>query len=107
MNENIYKLTFNPETKRWDYLKITSEYDDDKDDEIVEFFHLSSDEDAACIVKRRNQDLASGYCEVYTCKDCGGIFFIDVKEKDWYIKKKYQLPKRCRTCRVKKREKKS
>ena len=25
MNKNIYKLTFDPETKRWDYLLIPSE----------------------------------------------------------------------------------
>lgn len=108
--EHIYKLTFNAETKRWDYLDVTCEpysksdiWIDDKDDETVVFVHLSSDEDAAAMANRWNRDLATGYREIHTCKDCGKIFFINAKEKDWYAKKKYQLPKRCKACRASRR----
>lgn len=114
MNKNIYKLTFDPETKRWNYSRIPSEeaYEAevsnplfDPDDETVAFFDLYSDEEAARIVNRRNRDLAAGSCEMRTCKDCGRIFFLDEKERDWYITREYQLPKRCRPCRVEKKKK--
>lgn len=100
--EHIYKLTFNTDRNQWDYLDVTYEpyTDDDADDETVKFVHLSSDEDAAALVNRWNRDLATGYREIHTCKDCGKIFFINAKEKDWYAKKKYQLPKRCKACRA-------
>lgn len=100
--EHIYKLTFNTETKRWDYLDVTYEpyTNDDADDETVKFVHLPSDEVVARLVNRWNRDLATGYREIHTCKDCGKIFFINAKEKDWYAKKNYQLPKRCKACRA-------
>ena len=114
MNKNIYKLTFDSETKRWSYSRVPSEeaYEAevndpffDPYDETVELFDLYSDEEAARIVNRRNRDLVSGYREMHTCKDCGGIFFINAKEKDWYAKQKFQLPKRCKSCRVEKKKK--
>lgn len=114
MNKNIYKLTFDPETKRWIYSRIPSEeaYEAevsnplfDPDDETVAFFDLWSDEEAARIVNRYNRDLASGYREVHTCKDCGRIFFINAKEKDWYARRNFQLPKRCKPCRIEKKRK--
>ena len=116
--DNIYKLTFDTESKRWSYSKVTFETDFrmpgeeypeisfdgkapiDPLDETVVFVHLSSDEDAAALVNRWNRDLAAGYREIHTCKDCGKIFFINAKEKDWYAKKSYQLPKRCKACRA-------
>ena len=99
--KNVYKLTFNTETKRWDYSKLPPGVTYfDLEDETVEFAHLSSDEDAARLVNRWNRDIVSGYREIHTCKDCGKIFFINAKEKDWYAKKNYQLPKRCRPCRA-------
>ena len=109
MNKNIYKLTFDPETKRWDYSMVPSEeaYNAelsdpafDPHDETVAFVEVFSDEEAARIVNRRNRDLASGYREMHICKDCGKVFFINAKEKDWYTKMNYQLPKRCKACRA-------
>ena len=116
--DKIYKLAFDTETKRWSYSEVTFEtdfqmpgekYDEisfgepipiDPLDETVKFVRLSSDEVVARLVNRWNRDLATGYREIHTCKDCGKIFFINAKEKDWYAKKKYQLPKRCKACRV-------
>lgn len=122
--ENIYKLTFNKDRNQWDYSKVDFESDLDfvtdfhmpgeeyaeisfgakftldPLDETVKFVCLSSDEDAARLVNRWNRDLATGYREIHTCKDCGKIFFLNAKEKDWYAKKKYQLPKRCKACRT-------
>lgn len=127
MNKNIYKLTFNKDRKQWDYSKVEFEFDMDFHmpgeeyeevsfsenllsnfgplDETVKFVNLSSDEDAARLVNRWNRDLATGYREIHTCKDCGKVFFINAKEKDWYAKKKFQLPKRCKSCRVEKKKK--
>lgn len=116
--DKIYKLTFDTETKRWSYSEVTFEtdfqmpgekYDEisfgepiqiDPLDETVKFVRLSSDEIAARLVNRWNRDLVTGYREIHTCKDCGKIFFINAKEKDWYAKKNYQLPKRCKACRA-------
>lgn len=115
MNKNIYKLAFDTETKRWDYSKVASEeaykaeINDplfDPYDETVGFFEfLDGDEEAARLVNRWNRDIATGYREIHTCKDCGKIFFINAKEKDWYANKKFQLPKRCKSCRVEKKKK--
>lgn len=119
--DNIYKLTFDTETKRWSYSRVAFEtdfqmpgekYDEisfgapiplDSLDETVKFVRLSDDEVVARLVNRWNRDLATGYREIHTCKDCGKIFFLNAKEKDWYTKKKYQLPKRCKACRASRR----
>lgn len=107
MNKNVYKLTFNTETNRWAYSKISPEeaHSDINTvmDETIQFIELFTDEEAARLVNRWNRDLTSGYREIHTCKDCGKIFFINAKEKDWYAKKKYQLPKRCKACRASRR----
>lgn len=34
------------------------------------------------------------------CKDCGKTFFISKGEKEFYLSKKLELPKRCKECRI-------
>jgi Zn finger protein HypA/HybF involved in hydrogenase expression len=34
------------------------------------------------------------------CKDCGAEFEVSVGEQDWYAKKGWELPKRCKDCRA-------
>jgi hypothetical protein len=33
------------------------------------------------------------------CKDCGAEFEVTTGEQDWYAKKGWELPKRCKGCR--------
>ncbi len=41
------------------------------------------------------------------CKDCGEVFYIYISERDDYIAKKLQLPKRCKKCRQINKQKKA
>lgn len=41
------------------------------------------------------------------CKDCGQVFHIYISERDDYIAKKLQLPKRCKKCRQLNKQKKA
>lgn len=38
------------------------------------------------------------------CKDCGNTFSIGEEEQAWYKERGFELPKRCKKCRVSKRE---
>lgn len=42
--------------------------------------------------------------EVMICKECGKEFTIVEEEKNFYISKGLELPKRCRECRIKRRK---
>lgn len=41
---------------------------------------------------------------VMICKECGKEFEIAEEEKNFYISKGLELPKRCRECRIKRRK---
>lgn len=43
----------------------------------------------------------------YTCKDCGAIFSLTASEEIWYTNKGYSLPKRCSSCREKRKQSKA
>lgn len=49
--------------------------------------------------KSRNEEI-----ERKTCLHCGRKFSLDKKEKDFYVRKNYSLPKRCGPCRKIRRE---
>lgn len=39
------------------------------------------------------------------CKDCGNPFYIMYDEEEWYTDRGFNIPKRCKTCRDKRRNK--
>ncbi len=39
------------------------------------------------------------YLMTLKCKDCGAEFEITEGEQNWYAKKGWELPKRCKACR--------
>ena len=41
---------------------------------------------------------------IITCKDCGEEFTLCGDDRKWYKRKGYELPKRCPSCRSKRRE---
>ena len=40
---------------------------------------------------------------IVECISCGEKFVIPAEEKEWYEKKGFELPKRCKSCRQKRR----
>lgn len=38
------------------------------------------------------------------CKDCGEYFMVTKSEYDWYKEKDFAIPRRCDTCRTKRRK---
>ena len=50
-----------------------------------------------------NTDLASGDLTIHKCKDCGIYFFTNKSEEEWFKNKKMSTPKRCLSCRRKRR----
>lgn len=40
------------------------------------------------------------------CKNCGEPFIITEGEQEWYAERKWELPKRCKDCRTRIKEKK-
>ena len=53
--------------------------------------------------KEINNLIASGEWLIRKCKDCGSYFLINDDEKQWFIDHNLSLPKRCHTCRGKRR----
>lgn len=47
--------------------------------------------------------LKQGY--LMKCKDCGEPFYIAHDEEEWYTNRGFNIPKRCKTCRDKRRNK--
>lgn len=39
------------------------------------------------------------------CKECGKEFELTAEEVKWYNEKGFELPKRCKSCRVARKEK--
>lgn len=39
------------------------------------------------------------------CSDCNETFLISMEEKEWFITNNFSIPKRCRTCRAKRKRK--
>ena len=50
-----------------------------------------------------NADLASGDLTIHKCKDCSIYFFISKTEAEWFKDKGMSAPKRCLSCRRKRR----
>lgn len=44
--------------------------------------------------------------EIFTCKTCGKHYTISEDERKWYADRKFNLPKRCSSCRYEARQKK-
>lgn len=40
----------------------------------------------------------------YVCKDCGAEFELTASEKTWYAQQGFELPRRCKTCRDKRKK---
>lgn len=43
---------------------------------------------------------------VIKCKDCGAEFKLEEKEISWYAKRGWEIPKRCKACREKRKAEK-
>lgn len=39
------------------------------------------------------------------CRDCGNTFTLTVDEQNWFREKGLELPKRCKSCRQKRKQK--
>ena len=53
---------------------------------------------------KQQKDIGRIMAVSITCKDCGTVFVMGQKEANWYSKKGFPLPKRCKDCRKKRRE---
>jgi len=42
--------------------------------------------------------------EIRNCKDCGKSFELSEGEREFFLSKRLQLPKRCKSCRKAKRQ---
>lgn len=51
-----------------------------------------------------NEDMKKGLLTIHKCKDCGTYFFTNVDEEEWYKGRGMSIPKRCETCRRKRRK---
>jgi hypothetical protein len=60
-------------------------------------------EDINSIVLEANQKLSEQ--EIFTCKSCGRHYTISEDERKWYADRKFNLPKRCSSCRYDERQK--
>ena len=60
-------------------------------------------EDVNSIVLEANQKLSEQ--EIFTCKSCGRHYTISEDERKWYADRKFNLPKRCSSCRYDERRK--
>lgn len=60
-------------------------------------------EDVNSIVLEANQKLSEQ--EIFTCKSCGRHYTISEDERKWYADRKFNLPKKCASCRYDERRK--
>lgn len=56
------------------------------------------------IANKYNEEVAEGKSYILSCKDCGEYIFINEKEAKWYKDHGYDIPKRCKDCRQKRKE---
>lgn len=42
--------------------------------------------------------------QIIKCKDCGKEFVVDDKELKWYADRGWDVPKRCKECRTKRKQ---
>ena len=65
-------------------------------------------ESAEALAAARADCLASsmdfGVWQVHTCKDCGKEFYMSYREVKFFESKALHIPKRCKNCRAKKKE---
>lgn len=54
------------------------------------------------LILEANQKLAKQ--EIFTCKSCGKHYTISEDERNWYSDRKFNLPKRCSSCRYDERK---
>ena len=109
MLKDLYRIFYNPELNQYqaDESKVysDSEMDDfrEKDNKNVcendSFFEKKIY--ALDAVKERNQLIAQGYLKI--CKDCGRRFWQDENEIEWFASRDLFPPKRCPSCRRKRK----
>lgn len=54
-------------------------------------------------MKKQNREIGKIAAVSITCKDCGTVFVMGHKEANWYSNMGYPLPKRCPSCRAKRK----
>ena len=104
----IYKEYWNEEFKEVRYRELdivnrnTSTINETN---CTEFQHTYYDDEKYAIkgAASYNQDVKDGKLFFYKCKDCGIFFILTDEEKKWYTDRDMQIPKRCDSCRRKRR----
>ena len=104
-----YKCFYNEVSKLVDYVEFElpnySDFTHDPKTNLQECVdvHNADEESMQSYVNYLNEDLASGKLVLKKCKDCGLYFLLDVNELIWYEDRGLSVPKRCLTCRRKRK----
>ncbi len=105
-----YKTFFNEETGKFDYIEFDIDHEFDFSHDPQTNF-TESDNGHTCIkesfmegLKKDNEKIESGEWKVLKCKDCGRYYVLP-KEEEWFVDRGLNPPKRCVSCRGKKKTK--
>jgi len=82
----MYQVAYNKALQKWEVLPSLS-IDAKSEDAFDRCIEATQERDS------RNEG------QTITCKDCHDIFALSQSEIDWYATRSLELPKRCKSCR--------
>lgn len=87
-------------------VRCESDFTNDPESNIAGFNdqHNCDHASVLCSLNKWNEELANGHISVQKCKDCGCFFIMTVNERQWFENRDLALPKRCMSCRRKRRQ---
>lgn len=98
-----YRVFYNPETLKYEFESEPSPVlSNSPVDEWIETL-----EHAIERVEQKNMALENGSLKIVYCSDCGQFFSLDKSEMEWYQDRGFALPKRCFSCRDKRKNQNS
>lgn len=105
-----YKLKYNEDDNSYGIVSFeiahSRDFSHDPDTNLSDNMHshfeeAGSAENAAVSLNRK---IAAGELSVHKCMDCGKFFEITEDERHWFRARSLNVPKRCLSCRNKKRK---
>lgn len=101
----FYKNYWNEEFKEVRYKEVDENNCGESETNCTEFFnsYYMNEKYAIKGTDSYNQKIKDGKLFFYKCKDCGIFFAMTDEEKKYYTNRGLSIPKRCESCRRKRR----
>lgn len=98
-----YKIFYNPQIQAYEFETEPSPVLSDSPENAW----IDTLEHAIERVEENNIALQNGSLKIVYCSDCGQFFSLNKSEMEWYQDRDFALPKRCFSCRDKRKNQNS